>query len=106
QPRFTARSAAAVASRVLPMPPSPTMKTERPVPLAAGSTVFERSASSSLRPTSGAAAPSRVSMGPMYERQFTGARLGANVATRDDMPPADLRTLADPLYDTKRDHQP
>src|SRR6185503_6542498 len=68
--------------------------------------VFERSASSSLRPTSGAAAPSRVSMGPMYERQFTGARLGANVATRDDMPPADLRTLADPLYDTERDHQP
>src|SRR5439155_11465717 len=117
--RLRARSAAAVASRVFPMPPSPTMNTERPAPFAASSIVFERSASSALRPTSGASAPSRVSMGPMYERQFMGARLkgaqgpgkalpacaaGAMVASCEGMPAPDLRSLVHPLYDTEQDH--
>jgi erythromycin esterase-like protein len=56
----------------------------------------------------------------MYERPFTGARLGfiqsrkkpqqreagSNVATPKCMPAADLRAFAHPLYDTERDHQP
>src|SRR6476620_1405109 len=75
QPFRVARSAAARASLVFPIPPSPLTKTERPVPRAASSMVFERSDNSSPRPTRGDSAASRVRIQPMYERPFIRARL-------------------------------